>query len=231
MITGESLSNRRFNETEKSERLEMVGEMAASIAHEIRNPLTSVKGFVKLIEQGFNSEDYFNHIHSSLTDIEEYLKELLLIAQPQPIESKEVNIRQLVENVIGKIKQTMGFYEIELKVEYEADSENVICDPLQMEMVIKHLLTNSIEAVSGGGKITIIVCREDTNLLIKVTDNGIGMSQERLAKLGEPYFDLKEKGTGIGLMICYRIIWQYNGSINVESEENKGTIVEVRLPL
>lgn len=226
-----SLNNGTFEEFKKSEKLEVVGELAAGIVHEIRNPLTSISGFVQLLEQESINKDYFNIIYSSFNDIEEYLKDLLIIAQPQPIEQKLVNIKLLVESVIefAKDKQHTN-KNIHIYSEYESDIPSFLCDELQMNTVLNHLITNSIEAISTSGVVSILVKKEHSNLLIKVTDNGVGMSKERLAKLGEPFFSLKEKGTGIGLMVCHRIIWQYNGSISVESEENKGTEVEVRLP-
>lgn len=226
-----SCNGRLLQEVNKHKKLEFVGDLVAGIVHEIRNPLTSILGFVKLLEQGSIKQDYFQLIHSSCNDIEVYLDNLLLIAQPQPLEQKEVNIKQLIEHVIEKVKQKENYQNIHIVEKYESDIEYFICDAAQIKLVINHLLTNSLEAIANAGAVTIMMRREDSNLLIKITDNGVGMSQERLAKLGEPNFDLKEKGTGLGLMVCYRIIWQYNGSILVESEVNKGTTVEVRLPL
>ncbi len=230
MSSRNSLENSFFKEVEKSKKLEIVGELAAGIVHEIRNSLTSILGFVQLLEQGSIKQDYFNHIHSSFNDIEEYLKDLLIIAKPQPIERKEVNIQLLIEKVIEIIKQKENFNNIHFYEEYESHIPYLFCDAEQIKIVLKHLVTNSIEALPNGGMVSVVARKEDSNLVIKVSDNGIGMSKERLAKLGEPFFSFKEKGTGIGLMVCYRIIWQYNGSIIVVSEENKGTTVEVRLP-
>jgi len=231
MSSGDSLRNRVYNDLEKSIKLDMIGELVAGFVHEIRNPLTSILGFVQLLEQGSIKQDYFNIIHSSFHDIEEYLKELLIIAKPQPAEQKIVNIKLLVENVIELVKHKRSFKNIHIFVDHSIEGLDYICDPAQIKMVIKHLVMNSIEAIHNDGIVTIEVWREDVNLLLKITDNGVGMSRERLAKLGEPSYSLTENGTGIGLMICYRIICQYNGSIYVESEENKGTTVEVRLPL
>lgn len=225
-----SLHNRPLKDVKKLEKLEIVGELAAGIVHEIRNPLTSIFGFVQLLEQGVHNKDYFNLIYSSFNDIEEYLKALLIIARPQPNEQKLVNMTLLVEDILEQVKHKINSNRVHINTDFELELPNILCDETQMSIVFKNLITNSIEATLNEGIVSIFVRKEDTNLLIKITDTGIGMSKERLAKLGEPFFNLKEKGTGIGLMVCYRIIWQYNGSIFVESEENKGTTIEVRIP-
>ncbi len=225
-----SLNKKPLKEVKKSEKLEIVGELAAGIVHEIRNPLTSISGFVQLLEQGVHNKEYFNLIYSSFNDIEEYLESLLTIARPQPNEQKLVNMKLLVEDIIELAKYKINSNHVHINTEFESELPNILCDETQMNIVFKHLITNSIEATLNEGIVSILVRKEDSNILIKITDTGVGMSKERLAKLGEPFFSFKEKGTGIGLMVCYRIIWQYNGSIFIESEENKGTTVEVRLP-
>ncbi len=225
-----SLNHRPLKDVNKFEKLEIVGELAAGIVHEIRNPLTSISGFVQLLEQGVHNKEYFNLIYSSFNDIEEYLKALSIIASPQPNEQKLVNMKLLVEDIIEQTKEEINSNHVRFNTEFDSEFPNIQCDETQMKLVFKHLITNSIEATLNEGIVSIFVRREDPNLLIKITDTGVGMSKERLARLGEPFFNLKEKGTGIGLMVCYRIIWQYNGSIFIESEENKGTTIEVRIP-
>ena len=185
---------------------------------------------MQLLEQGVHNKEYFNLIYSSFNDIEEYLESLLTIARPQPNEQKLVNMKLLVEDIIELAKYKINSNHVHINTEFESELPNILCDETQMNIVFKHLITNSIEATLNEGIVSILVRKEDSNILIKITDTGVGMSKERLAKLGEPFFSFKEKGTGIGLMVCYRIIWQYNGSIFIESEENKGTTVEVRLP-
>ena len=101
----------------------------------------------------------------------------------------------------------------------------------QIKQVFINIIKNSIEAIPNGGFVKIEGYVEDGNLLIKIIDNGIGISKERIKRLGEPYYCNKEKGTGLGLMLCYKIVRQHNGSIIVKSKENHGTTVEVRLPI
>lgn len=225
-----SLNSRPLKDEKRLEKLEIVGELAAGIVHEIRNPLTSISGFVQLLEQGAQNKEYFNLIYSSFNDIEEYLKTLLIIARPQPSEQKLINIKLLIEEIIEQVEQKINSTHVHINTEFELELPNVLCDETQMNIVFKNLITNSIEATLNEGIVSIVVRKEDSNLVIKITDTGVGMSKERLAKLGEPFFSLKEKGTGLGLMVCYRIIWQYNGSILIESEENNGTTIEVRIP-
>lgn len=216
----------------KSKKLEIVGELAACVAHEIRNPLTSVKGFVQLLEKETVQADYLEQIHLACDQIEQYINELLLLAEPQQVNKKVVNIRSLLEDVIGTVEDKVVRKSIFFNREYELEyCPLIVCDPTQISKVIHHLLSNSIEAIPGTGTISIGIKNEDRKVVIKISDTGVGMSKERLAKLGEPFFCTKEKGTGIGFMLCNQIISQHDGTITVNSEENLGTKVEVTLPV
>ncbi|WP_100407013.1 EAL domain-containing protein [Bacillus solitudinis] len=216
----------------KSEKFKVISEVAACFAHEIRNPITSIKGFIQLFEQGSIKGDYFNHIYSSLNSIEKYIQEILAISNPGPLQQKRVNIKCLIDNVKEQIDvKDLKRNNIDIHQVIEPDLPLISCDSAQLKKVILHLVTNSIEAIAGRGLVCIHVKIEHSNLLIKVTDNGIGMSKERLTHLGTPFFCTKEKGTGLGLMLCQQIIWQHKGLLHIKSKENKGTIVEVRLPL
>lgn len=215
----------------KAKKLEIVGELAAGIAHEIRNPLTAMKGFIQLLEQGGGEQDYFKHIYSSFNEIEQFIDELLLIGNPLPIEPKKVNMNELIEEVLKKVKHKGEGKHIQFdQVCHGADKLEMLCDPVQIGNVIENVVLNSMEAVAEEGTINISTIKDGDSLVVRITDNGAGMSKERLEKLGEPYFSIKEKGTGIGLMTCYQIMLQHNGTISVESEIKKGTVVELRFP-
>ncbi len=227
-----ALLQHKSNMVLKSKKLEIIGEFAACVAHEIRNPLTSMKGFVQLLEKGTVHPDYLEQIHSACDQIEQYITELLLLAQPQQVSKKLVNIRLLLEDVIDTVEDKVVQKKILFNRQYELEeSPLIVCDPAQISKVVLHLLSNSIEAIQYTGTIYIDVKNKDGKLVIKISDNGVGMSKERLAKLGEPFFSTKEKGTGIGFMQCYQIVSQHDGKIMVNSEENLGTTVEVTLPI
>lgn len=214
----------------KAEKLEIVSELAASVAHEIRNPITSIKGFVYLLEQGMMKQNYFEVIHSSIQEIEEYIAEFLSISNMDIHQTDSVHLSLLLEEVVSQLAHSASEKQIEVKLEQATDLAPITCDAARIKRVFINILTNSIEASPSGGLIQIHVSQNESNLLIRVVDNGMGISEDRLARLGEPFFSLKEKGTGLGLLLCHRIIWQHGGTMVIESEENKGTIVEVNLP-
>jgi diguanylate cyclase (GGDEF)-like protein/PAS domain S-box-containing protein len=215
----------------KTEKLSVVGELAAGVAHEIRNPLTSIKGFVQLFEQGVIEEKYFSIIFEEFNRIEEIIKEFLTLAKPQKIKLQTTNVSGLLNGIEMLLAPEAHLKNVEIFKEFEYNIPDVLCDPNQLKQVFINLLKNSIDAMPDGGKIMMKSSIEEGNLLIQVIDTGIGISEERIEKLGEPFFSNKEKGTGLGLMLCYRIINEHNGTITIKSKENEGTTVEVRLPL
>ncbi|MCL7748944.1 EAL domain-containing protein [Halalkalibacter alkaliphilus] len=212
----------------KTEKIGVAGELAAGIAHEIRNPITSIKGFIHLFEKGVIKKDYFDVIHSSFQQIEEVLKEFLTLSKPEMNERKLVDMNALIQDVIVEVGKYDG---IQIIHENEEKVPKIMCDPIKIKEVFTHIITNSTEAIVQDGVVNIEVRTDESSLLVTITDNGIGISKDRLERLGEPFFSLKEKGIGLGLMVCYQTIWLHNGSIQVRSEENKGTQVEVRFPI
>lgn len=233
IVVGRDITEKRITEEQlsKAEKLSIVGRLAAGVAHEVRNPLTSIKGFIKLLEQGSNNKEYFEIIFKEFDQIEEILKEFLTLAKPQEIQLKKVNIQTIFNDVTILLKSEANLRNVEISQEFQPNLPQVLCDMTQIKQVFINIIKNSIEAIPNGGSVKIEGYVEDGNLLIKIIDNGIGISKERIKRLGEPYYCNKEKGTGLGLMLCYKIVRQHNGSIIVKSKENHGTTVEVRLPI
>ncbi|MEH7378909.1 PAS domain S-box protein [Bacillus sp. JJ1533] len=218
----------------KSEKLSLVGELAAGVAHEIRNPLTSIKGFIQLFQQGIKNEEYFDVVLSELNRIEDIIKEFLSLAKPQEIQLKSVSISSLLKEIDTLMKSEAHLKNIEIIIEINEDIPLIMCDANQIKQVLLNLCKNSIEAtdVYKKGLLKVSAHIEDKNqLCIQVIDNGVGISEERLKRLGEPFYSNKEKGTGLGLMLCFRIIKEHKGTITFESIENQGTTVKIRLPV
>ncbi|CAG9621205.1 EAL domain-containing protein [Sutcliffiella rhizosphaerae] len=213
-----------------TEKLAVVGELAAGIAHEIRNPITSIKGFVQLFQSGVVKEEYFNIIYAEFTSLEEIISELLLIAKPQAIHVKTINVRKLLKEVWKFFYSECELKAIHIDLIMKDEVRFFKGDPNQLKQIMVHLIKNSIEAIQNGGKITIHASYQSSNLVISVKDNGKGISKNRLAKLGEPFYSNKEKGTGLGLMACFRIVKQHNGVMRIESEESIGTTVMFSIP-
>ncbi|WP_449539749.1 PAS domain S-box protein [Ferdinandcohnia sp. Marseille-Q9671] len=236
MVVAKDITDKRKAEELlwKSEKLSLVGELAAGVAHEIRNPLTSIKGFIQLFQQGVRKEEYFHVILNEFNRIEDIIKEFLSLAKPQEIRLKPASIPSLVKDITTLLESEAHLKNVEFLLKIEKEIPMIMCDANQIKQVLLNLCKNSIEAIDTkkDGFVTITVRFEDENiLLIQVIDNGTGISEDRLKKLGEPFFSNKEKGTGLGLMLCYRIIKEHKGTITFESIENQGTTVNVRLPL
>lgn len=227
----------KMKETEehlrKTEKLSVVGELAASVAHEVRNPLTSIKGFIQLIEsEDRKYKQYFDIILKELDRINEIVSELLVLAKPQEVVFKKCDVLQIVEEVTSLLKSESNMVSVELILQTEKAPPKIHCDKYQLKMVFINIIKNAIEASNKGEQVQILVSKyQEKSVLIRVKDNGVGISAERLKRIGEPFFSHKEKGTGLGLTICYRIIEAHRGKIQFESEIGKGTTVNIILPI
>lgn len=215
----------------KSEALSIVGELAAGVAHEIRNPITSIKGFIQLLNQGDINQEYLKIILSELNRVENTIKEFLSLAKPLPIQLKLVDVKKLIEEVEILIESQGNLKNVQIQYELTGNLPKVKCDANLIKQVLTNLLNNSIDASLQRGIIKVNICTNEKDLIITVIDYGVGISEERLQKLGEPFYSNKEKGIGMGLMVCFRIIKEHNGIIKIKSKENQGTTVEVRLPI
>ncbi|MED1091033.1 ATP-binding protein [Bacillus paramycoides] len=216
----------------KSDTLAAIGQLAAGVAHEVRNPLTVIKGFIQLFQ--INKEDqekYFDLMLSEIERIEAILQEFLSIAKTDEIPTEKKNIYKIFENVVSLINTKTIMTNIQ--VELIADSSEIIieCSENQLKQVFINILQNSIEAMPDGGKISIHMKEmNEDGVIIDIVDEGIGIPEERIKRLGEPFYSTKEKGTGIGLMLSYKIIDSHQGAISIMSDVGVGTTVTIYLP-
>ncbi|MFT4415208.1 PAS domain S-box protein [Fredinandcohnia humi] len=215
----------------KSEKLSIAGQLAAGIAHEIRNPLTAIKGFLQLFHDDIQGkEHYFDIIFSELNRIELILSELLLLAKPSEVKYKEMDVRTILRDVVTLLDTQAILQNIQINLELDNESSFIRCDDNQIKQVFINLIKNSIDAMAKGGNIYIQTKVTDEKIIVTFVDEGCGISKSILSRIGEPFYTTKEKGTGLGLMVSYNIIENHNGKITVESEENKGTTFEITLP-
>ena len=217
----------------KSEMLSVAGQLASGIAHEIRNPLTSVKGFLKLMLTNAEDRDkYLEILTSEVDSMEMIINELLLLAKTQVLEFKSVDIRTILQNVVMLLSSQAILKNIEFIVESEMDSVFLNGVENQLRQLFVNVLKNAIEATPEGGHILIQVKMKDAaQVAIRIIDHGTGIPPEQLKRLGEPFYTTKQKGTGLGLMICYQIINNHQGHIEFRSKLGQGTTVEIALPL
>ncbi|UAL48847.1 PAS domain S-box protein [Sutcliffiella horikoshii] len=213
----------------QSEKLTVAGQLAAGIAHEIRNPLTAIKGFFKLLEREMEEKkEYFHIIESELSRIELILSELLLLAKPHQVYVHPVSVHSLLKDVTTLLETQAIMNNVWFDLKLKANSPTIKCDENQMKQVFINLIKNGIEAMPSGG--TIYIDTEDSGdeVVVTLRDEGTGISEDIIKRLGEPFFTTKTTGTGLGLMITFNIIKNHHGTVNVTSEVNEGTQIEVR---
>lgn len=218
----------------KSDTLNVVGELAAGIAHEIRNPMTALKGFIQLL-QGSIKEDYsmyFNVIMSELKRIESIITEFLVLAKPQAIQYQQNDICKIMQDTIDLINVQAMMHNVQIVADFAPQLPFIYCEPNQLKQVFINILKNAIEVMPKGGDITVRIRQIDGNhIRISITDQGCGIPHDKIKKLGEPFYTTKERGTGLGLMVSYKIIEEHQGKIDVESEVGVGTTFHITLPI
>lgn len=216
---------------QKSEKLALLGQMAAGIAHEIRNPLTSIRGFVQLFKGDQDQNVYYDIVLSELDRINGIVGEFLFLSKPTTTAMQERDVKKLINDVVTLIQTQTILSNIQIGMEYESNLPYVYCDENQLKQVFLNILKNATEAMPNGGTIDLKVKKGKVKgVLIQIADQGVGIPKERIPKLGEPFYTTKEKGTGLGLMTCYKIIENHKGQLQIESEINKGTTVQIILP-
>ncbi len=217
----------------KSDTLNVVGELAAGIAHEIRNPMTALKGFIQLLEGSVKGEydSYFQVISSELQRIETIITDFLILAKPQAISYQVKQVNTVLSETLDLMSAQAAMNNIQFHTQY-GELPLIQCEANQLKQVFINLIKNAIEAMPGGG--IIEVSSEsffDNHILISIKDHGMGIPNSVLKKLGEPFYTTKEKGTGLGLMVTYKIIEEHAGWIEVDSKEGEGTLFQLYLPI
>ncbi|MDR6727371.1 two-component system, sporulation sensor kinase E [Paenibacillus amylolyticus] len=225
--------NRMEELLRRSEKLTTVGQLAAGVAHEIRNPLTTLRGFLQLQQQ----TNKLNHRHldlmlSELDRINLIVGEFLILAKPQAVHFQDRDIRFILGDVISLLDSQAHLHGVEFVLSASSDSAMVHCEENQLKQVFINLLKNGMEAMPNGGSIQIRLHHEEelNRVRIEIKDEGIGIPEEMMPKLGEPFFTNKESGTGLGLMVSQRIIQSHKGMMDIRSVMNKGTTVIIDLP-
>ncbi|MEW8970967.1 MAG: ATP-binding protein [Mesobacillus sp.] len=234
VIISRDISERKKSEEIllQSEKLSIVGELAAGVAHEIRNPLTTIKGFVQLYGKEDSSNEINNLLLSELERIETITSEMLSLGKPQAIQLNRANLCDLIDHTVDFLAPQANMKNIQFSRSYLGTDFFITCEKNQIKQVFLNLFKNAMEAMPKGGNIDIKLQKGlDGECIISIQDEGCGIPEELLPRLGEPFYTLKEKGTGLGLMICHKIIKQHSGTISYHSKPSRGTLVEIKLSL
>jgi two-component system, sporulation sensor kinase A len=216
----------------KNEKLGIAGQLAASIAHEIRNPLTAIKGFLKLAYQGaMKLKDIYPILDIEINRIETIASELMFLGKPAKSEIKKISIGKILLDVYTLMQSQANLNNVAINLDTYDENLTALCNVDQIKQVFINLVKNAIEAMDNGGIINIEAKVDERWIVVTIKDNGKGIPNEIKNKLGEPFYTTKEKGTGLGLVICYNIIAEHKGKIDFVSEDGVGTTFTIRLPL
>lgn len=217
----------------RAEKLNVVGELAAGIAHEIRNPLTSLKGFIQLLRPDLEQRKAYTDVMlSELERIEQIVNELLILARPQATAFAQNNLSELLDHVRILMNSKAIMSNIDIVLDYQCSLEKIYCEENQLKQIFINLLKNAIEAMPSGGTITMEAVQEDDeHIRLRIIDEGEGIPEDSLPKLGEPFYTTKEQGTGLGLMISQKMIKEHGGTMTFNSRPHQGTTVEIVLPV
>jgi signal transduction histidine kinase len=221
------------DELRKKEKLAVIGQMAAAIGHEIRNPLSSLKGFTQLQQERYpNTNDFYPIMIQEIDRINSIVNDLMYIGKPKAIKLEKASIEEIIAYILSITQQQAERQGITVETIMAGPLPPINCDNKQLKQVFLNLIKNAIESMPLGGciKIQVKVVNKQ-KMYISIQDEGCGIKDENILNLGEPFFTTKEDGTGLGLMVTNQIIKEHSGEFKIHSEEERGTRVEVILPI
>jgi two-component system sensor histidine kinase AtoS len=219
-------------QVELRERLTALGEMSAGIAHELRNPMAVMSGYLNLLSKKANSEQQaiIRNVAAEINGMNRIIGDLLTFARPAALNRVKINIKELVESCLANALQATNA-ESRIKADLSIDPVEVFMDEVLMRQVFTNLIQNAIEAIPDQGTVSLNSRTTPGELSVRVTDTGIGMSPDVMKKIFLPFFTTKDAGVGMGLALAHKIVASHGGKITVESNEGKGTTFTAVFPL
>lgn len=238
--TKKELDLYHFNQMERADRLASIGEMAAGIAHEVKNPLTGIASAITIINDDFPASDPRKEILGEVLEqvkrLDKTVNDLLFFGKPTQPEPSCTDLNAALRKTLLFASQHRGSKGggIEKILELQDNLPPVYVDPKQIQQVFLNLILNAIQAMNNGGVLTIktVLVEQESARWVRTTiaDTGQGIPTQILGKIFTPFFTTKAQGTGLGLAICHKLVTQQGGTINVESEDGKGTVFYIDLP-
>lgn len=218
-----------------TEKYEVASQLSAAISHEVRNPLTVTRGFLQLLQEpSLAQEDRLKYSKIAIKELdraEGIISDYLTFAKPTLTEKRYLVLNEELMKIVEIIMPLVNMNTVELNLDLN-DNVNIYGDSNKFHQCILNILKNCVEAMPNGGKLTIHTHIKNEDVIIQITDTGIGMTSEQVQRLGEPYFSNKGiKGTGLGMMVTCSIIRAMKGSIHTESKLNKGTTFTLKFPI
>ncbi|PJA97121.1 MAG: hypothetical protein CO129_02905 [Ignavibacteriales bacterium CG_4_9_14_3_um_filter_34_10] len=235
IIKDVSIVKQLQQQIDQSEKLAVIGQLAAGIAHEIGNPLASISSLVQLIQRKNKDENLGEQlvlIKENIDRISKIVRELVDFSRPPSYEKITIQITDIVKTAVGIVKYDKRVKKVNFETEFDPNIPFVKVVPDQVLQVFVNILINALDAIDGTGNVFVKTYHNDENIFISITDNGCGMDSETALKIFDPFFTTKNvgKGTGLGLSVSYSIIKKLNGEILVESEVSKGSTFFIRIP-
>jgi two-component system sensor histidine kinase HydH len=224
-------------EIERSRRLASVGSLAAGVAHEIRNPLSSIKGFATYFKERYQhvpeDSETANIMIQEVDRLNRVVSQLLEFTRPVKISPLATSLSRLIEDSLRLVQQKARYKQITISYSTASDENEVLVDPDRINQVLLNLYLNAIESMSAGGELSVKAGVEGNgkSIEIQVSDTGGGIDQDDLTKIFDPYYTTKTSGTGLGLAIAHNIVEAMGGAITVTSQLGKGTTFRLILPI
>jgi signal transduction histidine kinase len=217
----------------KSSALQAMGEMVATISHEIRNPLGIIKGTAERLSKKYNKDqdELFAFIPEEVNRLNEILTGYLEFASLEPKRKEELDMTSFLNETVGQIKNEFSKQNMTIKLETDENISKVKINPVGIKQVILNLLMNAKEAIIQDGHIKIKLQGQKDCLHIEIEDNGKGIKKKDLKRIFTPFFSTKPKGSGLGLYVVKKIVEEHQGNVSIESEVGKGTKVKIKLPI
>jgi signal transduction histidine kinase len=228
----------------RADRLATLGELAAGTAHEIRNPLTTIRSTIQYLEKRLKDTKDRTMAHDLIGEVDrinEIIQRMLSFARPEKPSLEESKLKEIIDQTITLVQTTAKKKNTTIELEYDAEEELIVADTGQLKQVLLNVIMNAVQAIEkqhGEIHITVNMASGSTDhytadkhcFIIRVTDNGKGIPKKDIDKIFDPFFTTRPDGTGLGLSITYGIIRKHGGEIEISSEENKGTTVTIKLP-
>jgi PAS domain S-box-containing protein len=218
-------------QVELRERLTALGEMSAGIAHELRNPMGVIAGYLNLLSKKADAggQSIIQSIQGEISGMNRIIGDLLTFARPAALNRVRIRVRELIEGCVTAVLQAKRG-EAKVRAEVLLDDVEVVVDEGLMKQAVCNLIQNAVEAMPGGGKVTVTARNTGQECTITVGDTGVGIPKDRLKKVFLPFFTTKDDGVGMGLALVHKIVLSHGGRVEATSGEGKGTEFTVTLP-
>ncbi len=218
----------------RSERLAALGKMAAGVAHELRNPLSSIKGLALVLQSRFTGENQDRETATILVQEVERLNrsisELLDYARPQTLQKIELDLHNLLNKALSLLSIDAEASAVKIATDFQEKLPTLQADADKMNQVFLNLFLNAIQAMESGGTLSVSTITTERSVKIMIADTGCGIETQDLGRIFDPYFTTKPEGTGLGMAMSSKIVEEHGGSITLTSEINQGTLVVVEIP-